>query len=136
MSRRILAAALALTAASVLATFAVSRPNDPTPPAAGAPFAAGDAPLVARFEVRPIDPFVRTVDGSTTTFDRELRIEGEGFFGTSHGPYVDFDGARAWGVRIESERLITVVVPASLRGSVAVRVTNPDGRTAADRVDL
>lgn len=134
MSRSL--AALALAGVVALATLAVSRPSEPAQSAAGPPLAETPAPRIEGLEVRPIDPFVQAVDGVSRTFDRELRIEGEGFYGTSFGPFVDFDGERAWGVRIESERLITVVVPATLRGSVAVLVTNPDGRTAGDRVDL
>ena len=138
----LLLAALALAAVAALSATAASR--------GGA--ARDGSPRIDTVAVRAVErPFAdedadgaRGADGASgevVVLDRELTIDGSGFFGTSAGPFVRFvtaDGARVEAVMVvlESGGRIVAWPPAGLRGSVRVEVENPDGRTAAATAGL
>ena len=135
MKTPILLAGLALAVGALAAYDSLSAsdpaaPADPQPGPQEALEATADGPLIDSFEVELIDPFTRTVDGEEAVYDRQLVIHGSGFYGTSQGPFVHFDGEEAWGVEVPEGGRITVYLPADRTGAATVRVTNPDGRYA------
>jgi len=134
-SRRLpaLLLAAALAAVGVLSATAISR--------SGA--ALDDGPRVVRVSVRTVErPFVdEDAGGAPQVLDREVTIEGRGFFGTSFGPFVRFvtaNGARVEAVMVvlESGGRVVAWPPAGLRGTMRVEVENPDRRTAGANVGL
>ena len=118
--------------------------------------AAADGPRIARVSVRAVErPFVDedAVSGAAGAagaaapapapqlLDREVTLDGSGFFGTSFGPFVRFvapDGTShdAVMVVIESGGRIVAWPPAGLRGALQVVVENPDGQRASTTVGL
>ena len=118
--------------------------------------AAADGPRIARVSVRAVErPFVDedAVSGAAgaagaaapaptpQTLDREVTLDGSGFFGTSFGPFVRFvapDGTShdAVMVVIESGGRIVAWPPAGLRGALQLVVENPDGQRASTTVGL
>jgi hypothetical protein len=123
----------ALVGVGVLSATAISR--------GGA--ALDDGPRVVRASVRNVEQTFVDEDagGAPQVLDREVTIEGRGFFGTSFGPFVRFvtaDGARVEAVMVvlESGGRVVAWPPAGLRGTMRVEVENPDGRTASATVGL
>ena len=118
--------------------------------------AAADGPRIARVSVRAVErPFVDedALTGAAGAagaaapapapqlLDREVTLDGSGFFGTSFGPFVRFvapDGTShdAAMVVIESGGRIVAWPPAGLRGTLQVVVENPDGQRASTTVGL
>jgi|RhiMethySRZTD1v2_1073278.scaffolds.fasta_scaffold41881_2 hypothetical protein len=112
--------------------------------------AAADGPRIARVSVRAVErPFVDedALAGAAAPapapqlLDREVTLDGSGFFGTSFGPFVRFvapDGTShdAVMVVIESGGRIVAWPPAGLRGTLQVVVENPDGQRASTTVGL
>jgi len=115
--------------------------------------AAADGPRIARVSVRAVErPFVDedALAGAAGAaapapapqlLDREVTLDGSGFFGTSFGPFVRFvapDGTShdAVMVVIESGGRIVAWPPAGLRGTLQVVVENPDGQRASTTVGL
>jgi hypothetical protein len=134
-SRRALGLSLAavLVALAAVSAAAVSR--------GGA--ARDDGPRVTGVSVRAVSRSFTDEDagGATLQLDREVRIEGRGFFGTSFGPFVRFvtdDGARLEAVMVvlESGSRIVAFPPPGTRGRLRLEVENPDGRAATGTVDL
>ena len=118
--------------------------------------AAADGPRIARVSVRAVErPFVDedALTGAAGAagaaapapapqlLDREVTLDGSGFFGTSFGPFVRFvapDGTShdAVMVVLESGGRIVAWPPAGLRGALQVVVENPDGQRASTTVGL
>jgi len=116
--------------------------------------AAADGPRIARVAVRAVErPFVDEDAAAATgsagaaaapapqVLDRELTIDGSGFFGTSFGPFVRFvasDGTSRDAVMVvlESGGRIVAWPPAGLRGALQLVVENPDGQRASTTVGL
>ena len=141
----LLVLALAGVAAVAVTASAVSR---------GGLGAAADGPRIARVAVRPVErSFVdedavaaagaKSAAGATApqVLDREVTIDGSGFFGTSFGPFVHFvasDGTTRDAVMVvlESGGRIVAWPPAGLRGAQRLVVENPDGGRAETTVGL
>lgn len=138
----LLVLALAGVAAVAVTASAVSR---------GGLGAAADGPRIARVAVRAVErPFVNEDSAGVAAagavavpqiLDREVTIDGSGFFGTSFGPFVRFvapDGTSidATMVVLESGGRIVAWPPAGLRGAQQLVVENPDGRRASATVGL
>ncbi len=121
----------------VLASCAATE--DRVPPLDASSQVGAAAPRLEGVTIHALsEPFERALpDGSLRLFDRLLHIEGDGFYGTSRGPIVSFDGEEAWGVEVRSPELIVVYLSSSEpTGARAVRVVNPDGRRAELRVEF
>ena len=104
---------------------------------------AADGPRIVRVEARAVaQPFVdEDAGGPAQVLDREITLDGSGFYGTSFGPFVHFtaaDGTRVDAVMVvlESGGRIVAWPPAGLRGTFRVEVENPDGRKATATVGL
>jgi hypothetical protein len=124
---------LALVAVGVLSATAASRGGS----------AKDDGPHVTHVGVRVVArPFADEDSGAAPlVLDREVTIDGQGFTGTSFGPFVHFiaaDGSRieALMVVLESGQRIVAWPPPGVRGQLRVVVENPDQRTANAKVDL
>lgn len=132
---------LGFLAAGLFALGLASRAEQDTPPEARSPLgtlAATEAPLAfAAAEVEPVEPFeLAGVDGASTRYDRRVTIRGAGFYGTSFGPFVAFDGVESGSVVILGPDRIEAHVPEAVRGAVRVTVTVPDGRSVERVVTL
>ena len=142
----LLVLALASVAAVAVTASAVSR---------GGLGAAADGPRIARVAVRPVERAFVDEDAAAAAgaksaageaaapqvLDREVTIDGSGFFGTSFGPFVHFvasDGTTRDAVMVvlESGGRIVAWPPPGLRGALRLVVENPDGRTATTTVGL
>ena len=87
------------------------------------------APAIARVTV-PAVPARTIADRGVA--DREVVIEGSGFFGTSMGPFVRFDGRDAVAVMMDPNdlaRRLIAYAPPELKGRVEIVVENPDGQS-------
>lgn len=140
----LLVLALAGLAVVAVTASAVSR--------GGALGAAADGPRIARVAVRAVErPFVdedaaaaagaKSAAPAPQILDREITIDGSGFFGTSFGPFVRFvaaDGTSRDAVMVvlESGGRIVAWPPAGLRGAQQLVVENPDGRRTSMTVGL
>lgn len=71
-----------------------------------------------------------------TPYDATILVHGEGFFGTSFGPFVRFDGRDAAAVVLESDRRLRVLAPPGLPAEVEVEVENPDRARAAVKAKI
>ena len=115
--------------------------------------AVGDGPRIARVAVRAVERSFVDEDAvgamgaaaasapAPQILDREVTIDGSGFFGTSFGPFVRFvapDGTsrNAVMVVLESGGRVVAWPPAELHGAQQLVVENPDGRTATTTVGL
>jgi len=135
MSPRHLSLALLAVALLALAALAL-RTHGAQDSTALAAWDATEAPLaITSAEVEGVAVFELGVSKAQAAaglapvrYDRRLRIEGTGFYGTSFGPFVAFDGVESGSVTILSESRIDAFVPATVRGPVLVRVSVPDGR--------
>lgn len=85
-------------------------------------------------EVRAVSIPARVIEGNST--DREITIDGLGFYGTAFGPFVRFNGADAVMVLIESGEKIVAYAPAGMSGKVEVVVENPDHQAAKTTIEL
>jgi hypothetical protein len=107
----------------------------------GAAPAPGPGPAIVRVAVQDVSrPFVGG-DGATLVLDRRLEIDGEGFYGTAFGPFVEVelaDGSvhAAPMVILESGRRLLAWPPPGLRGAATLVVRNPDGRQARFAIAL
>ena len=63
-------------------------------------------------------------------------LTGDGFMGTSVGPWVHLGDIESPSVRIRDEHTVIALVPVGVHGQVAVRLTNPDQKVAEITVDL
>lgn len=94
------------------------------------------APTVHRVTATPIAP--REIPGRGPA-DRELVIDGSGFFGTSVGPFVRLNGRDAVAVVMDAAepgRRLVAYAPPELRGRVEVVVENPDGQSVRAFVEM
>ena len=118
--------------------------------------AVADGPRIARVAVRAVErAFVdddaiaaagaKSAAGAAASapqiLDREVTIDGSGFFGTSFGPFVHFvasDGTSRDAVMVvlESGGRIVAWPPAGLRGALQLAIENPDGQRASTTVGL
>lgn len=124
---------LALVAVGVLSATAASRIGS----------ARDDGPRVTHVSARAIARTFTDEDrgGAPQLLDREVTIDGQGFMGTSFGPFVHFvaaDGSRVEAVMVvlESGQRVVAWPPAGVRGRLQVVVENPDTRSANGQVDL
>lgn len=67
---------------------------------------------------------------------RELRIQGNGFYGTALGPWVRTSEGVELGHWIASENELVVILPDSLSGPQTLEVELSDGRTATLETSL
>lgn len=94
----------------------------------------GDGPVIQSATVRSIDAV--TLQHTPVTVDRELMLVGDGFMGTSVGPWVHFGDVESPSVRLMDANTVIALVPEGVHGTVAVRLTNPDQQVAELSVDL
>jgi hypothetical protein len=122
----------ALTAVLLIAGGVIwmSRPSSGAGTPQGTPIVP--APQIHRLTARAID--ARVIEGRPT--DREVVIEGSGYYGTAFGPFVRFNGADAVSVIIESPGRIVACAPSGVRGRVDVVVENPDHQAAKSSFEL
>lgn len=69
----------------------------------------------------------------------EIVISGNGYFGTSFGPYVRLNGKDALAVVMderEPDKRLVAYAPGALRGNIEVVVENPDRQSARAFVDV
>ncbi|MFN0206618.1 MAG: IPT/TIG domain-containing protein [Planctomycetota bacterium] len=85
-------------------------------------------------EVRVLTIPARVIEGNST--DREVTIDGLGFYGTAFGPFVRFNGVDAVASLIESDEKIVAYAPAGMSGKIEVVVENPDHQAAKTTVEF
>jgi hypothetical protein len=90
---------------------------------------AETAPVIVRVDVERLAAPGALPDGRP--FGSIVKIQGERFFGTAHGPFVRFDGKDAVAVIIDSDKAIRAFAPVGTAGEVLVEVENPDHQKAA-----
>ena len=110
-------------------------------PGAAAVVAPAPVPTVHAVAVAPVEQRFTADDGQLVTTDRQLTIDGTGFYGTAFGPYVHFrraDGSvvEAAFVILESPQRIVAGPPRGTYGSVTLIVENPDHASATFSVGL
>ena len=93
-----------------------------------------DGPRIDATRLDSLEPV--TLTHTPVTVDRELTLTGQGFQGTSQGPWVRFGDVEAPSVRILDENTVIALVPQSVHGVQTVTLVNPDERTAEVTVDL